>query len=585
MYRGWIPHDEGTIAQSADRVLAGQLPHRDFDEVYTGGLTYLHAAGMKVLGVTLRTPRRILFAAFMAFLAAVYLVAARVTSRWMALFLMPAVTVWSVPNYFASLPSWYNLFLATFGVLAFLRFLDSHRRVWLVAAGVAGGLSVLMKIVGVYYLAGGLLFLAYVEQTTLPATVASTRPAGRFWLVLAVPAAVGLLTMASLVRSGHLATSFAPIVVPALACAVFAAWHDRRVARGSVGLRLGRLLALVVPFAAGAALPIAAFVGLYVWQGALGDLIRGVLVLPQIRLTDAAMNPPALATLTIAVPAAVLFLSGQRRTLLHAPATPFVTALVAMPIVAYGEHPVAYGSAWMLARALPLIVTIAGLRVLASPSTPTNLPVPERAPLFLLLTMMAMVGLVQFPYATPTYFCYAAPMTILAAAALVNAQPMAPRRMHAVLATLLVLFGAFYVNRSYGWNLGVTFIRYEPDTPLALARGGLLVPADDGRTYEDVVRLVQAHAADGAVYAGPDSPEVAFLSGSPSPTRAMFELLGPGEKNEAWMEEAIDRGRVRVAVINNAPLFSARLDSHVLALLERRFPSAVNVGRFTVRFN
>lgn len=33
--RGWIPHDEGALAQSAERVLLGQLPHRDFDELYT----------------------------------------------------------------------------------------------------------------------------------------------------------------------------------------------------------------------------------------------------------------------------------------------------------------------------------------------------------------------------------------------------------------------------------------------------------------------------------------------------------------------------------------------------------------------
>jgi hypothetical protein len=38
--QGWIPHDEGTLGLSAERVLRGDLPHRDFDEVYTGGLSY-----------------------------------------------------------------------------------------------------------------------------------------------------------------------------------------------------------------------------------------------------------------------------------------------------------------------------------------------------------------------------------------------------------------------------------------------------------------------------------------------------------------------------------------------------------------
>src|SRR5262245_19834824 len=137
--RGWIPHDEGTIGQSAERVLDGQVPHRDFDEPYTGGLTYLHAAVMKAFGVNLLTPRLMLFAFFLAFLAAVYAIARRVSSPAGALAAMALVTVWSLPNYFASLPTWYTLFLATFGVLALMRFTESGGRGWLVAAGICGG--------------------------------------------------------------------------------------------------------------------------------------------------------------------------------------------------------------------------------------------------------------------------------------------------------------------------------------------------------------------------------------------------------------------------------------------------------------
>ncbi|MEM7349697.1 MAG: hypothetical protein AAF657_02750, partial [Acidobacteriota bacterium] len=29
---GWIPHDEGMLGQCAERLLQGELPHRDFDE-------------------------------------------------------------------------------------------------------------------------------------------------------------------------------------------------------------------------------------------------------------------------------------------------------------------------------------------------------------------------------------------------------------------------------------------------------------------------------------------------------------------------------------------------------------------------
>ena len=60
--------------------------------------------------------------------------------------------VWSVPNYPASVPSWFNLFFATFGALALLHGLETGRRHWLVLAGVAGGISFLFKLSGIFYL-------------------------------------------------------------------------------------------------------------------------------------------------------------------------------------------------------------------------------------------------------------------------------------------------------------------------------------------------------------------------------------------------------------------------------------------------
>jgi hypothetical protein len=53
--RGWVPHDEGILAQAAERILHGEMPHRDFDDPYTGGLSYLNAAGFRMLGTNLLT--------------------------------------------------------------------------------------------------------------------------------------------------------------------------------------------------------------------------------------------------------------------------------------------------------------------------------------------------------------------------------------------------------------------------------------------------------------------------------------------------------------------------------------------------
>src|SRR4029079_12822922 len=104
--RGWIAHDDGAMAQMAERVLNGELPHRDFDEIYTGGLSFLYAASFKIFGIGLITIRIVLFTFFLAFVPAIYAIALRFTGPAMAALVTLVSVVWSVPNYFAGLPSW-----------------------------------------------------------------------------------------------------------------------------------------------------------------------------------------------------------------------------------------------------------------------------------------------------------------------------------------------------------------------------------------------------------------------------------------------------------------------------------------------
>src|SRR4051812_32907625 len=162
--RGWVPLDEGSLAHAAQRVLLGELPHRDFDDVYTGGLAYLDAAAFRLFGTTLWSMRLMLFAVFLAWVPAVFYIASRMVRPLMAAGITLLAVVWSLPNYPAPMPSWYNLFFATFVIAALLRFLEDERYRWLFAAGVAGGLSFLGKVVGLYYVAGVLLFLVYLAH-------------------------------------------------------------------------------------------------------------------------------------------------------------------------------------------------------------------------------------------------------------------------------------------------------------------------------------------------------------------------------------------------------------------------------------
>src|SRR5262249_2278823 len=78
--RGWYPHDEGTLAQSAERVLYGEIPHKDFDEIYTGGLTFLNAAAFRLLGVNLATLRALSFTLFLVWVPVLLYIARQFAS-------------------------------------------------------------------------------------------------------------------------------------------------------------------------------------------------------------------------------------------------------------------------------------------------------------------------------------------------------------------------------------------------------------------------------------------------------------------------------------------------------------------------
>jgi len=137
MPRGWVPHDEGTLGQSAEHILLGHLPHVDYQEPYTGGLSLLHAAVFKVFGVDLVYLRWVLFAAFAAVQLLIYVILRRFLEPIGAALVAMLSLTWSFPNYFASLPSWWVLLCAIVCVWAFIRYTETGSLRFAAAAGPA----------------------------------------------------------------------------------------------------------------------------------------------------------------------------------------------------------------------------------------------------------------------------------------------------------------------------------------------------------------------------------------------------------------------------------------------------------------
>jgi hypothetical protein len=108
--------------------------------------------------------RIVLFVFFISWVPAVFYVASRFTAAYSAGAVTLLSVAWSVPNYPGPMPSWYNLFFATFGTAALLRYVETTTRRWLFLAGLCAGLSFLAKVTAAYFVAGTLLFFIFREQ-------------------------------------------------------------------------------------------------------------------------------------------------------------------------------------------------------------------------------------------------------------------------------------------------------------------------------------------------------------------------------------------------------------------------------------
>jgi hypothetical protein len=581
--RGWLPHDEGALAQSAERVLEGELPHRDFDEPYTGALSYLHALGFKLLGTRLVSLRYVLLLFFLLFVPALYSLALKVAPPLVAGLVTLLGVVWSVPNYFAGVPSWYNLFLATFGTFALYRHVETHRPVWLFLAGLCGGLSFLVKVVGLYYIAGAILFLIYREQLLSPST-GNPQPyklssflifKGAFFILFVVLLIFPILAHMAPMEVLH-------FLIPGSTVIGYLLWTEAREARGAFRQRLGSLFRLLRPFVLGIAAPVALFLTPYLLSGSMLDLYRGLFLLPQKRLENASVSLPPAYTLLPSIPYAAILLfpmtSGNRqREKIYALSLILVLGIALL----FHRAPAVAQNVWFSVRNLPVIAVLAGLAFLLRSEGSGAVSPEKRQAVFLLTAMAALVSLVQFPFASPIYFCYTAPIIVLLIATLVFAQPTAPRWLHAIVLCFYLAFALLRMNPGY---VGGNFFPYRPESFLDLPRGGLRVYEPDSRMYKQLLTLIKDLEPGQYLYAAPDCPEVYFLSGLKNPTRTIFDFFDDPNGKAARLQRILDDSRVKVVVVDRLPVFSGPLDPEILSMLETTYAHSQAVGRFVVRW-
>jgi hypothetical protein len=587
--RGWVPHDEGAFAQSADRVLHGEMPHRDYTEIYTGGLAYLNAFAFLIMGEDLAAIRIVLYAFFLLWIPVFYWTASRMVSDWIAAGVTLLAVVWSMPNYPAAVPSWYNLFFATFGLAALFAYLSDRSRKWLFIAGLCGGCSFLVKSIACFYFVGVLLFFLFFEQCESHSNGGRTKTRSSLYSTFVISSILFFLAgLALLIREHGSAEEILNFVLPSSMLATLVLLQERCSANRSSRARIQAVARTTLPFGLGFLVPLFSFLVPYLRGNGLHEFLGGVFLLPFKRVWGAFMTPPHLFTilpllLLVGILALGARLRGRARWVLS-----FALGLATVYGLFSSAHdPRNYQVMWDTAYWItPLLASIGALVLRrGTQGGVSQASVLEGQQLFLVLAVSFLCALVQYPFSAPIYFCYVAPMLVLAAVAVLRAFPAIPKPMLAVLFSGFFLFAVLRVNPPYLYALGY-YYQPDPETHvLDLPRSGRLrVAPDSAKIYEQLIPLIQEHAGAGEIYAAPDCPEVYFLSGYRNPTRAMFDFLEDDYHDSERTLKLVDSHPISVIVVNKSPAFSMPLPYDLRKSLVQRFPEGRDIGNFEIRW-
>jgi hypothetical protein len=572
--RGWVPHDEGALGQAAERVLAGQVPHRDYDDIYTGLLAYLHAAFFSLGSHSSATLRIPLFLFALPWVAALYAIGRRFVPPVGAALVAVTALVWSVPNYPASVPSWFNLFFATFGALALLRGLERGRRHWLVLAGVAGGISFLFKLSGVFYLLGGGIALIGTSFRPKPDGVSAGTQSGAV-LVSAMLGLVFVVLFFPIAGAGIGETVRFLVPLGALFAALI--WREWKHG-GTTALERGRVLFETLgPFLLGALIPLAAHLVFLLATGALSQTIDGVLIKPFRRTDSAMMHPPPPTALIYPIGLGLLlaaWVKGRVATIVAAAAA----IVFGFVIYASGANPRIYGMGVLAAWGLPLLAAAGSAWLITRASRAAD-RLTDGA---IVVTAIACATLlIEFPFAAPIYLLYTIPLSIVALAAVVGAAGRTPAPIQLVVIVFLLMFGLVRVIPGTVESFGSRFMATDETVPLPLERSGLQVRESDVKTYEVLIRNVRNFAKERTLWAGPDAPEVYFLSGIPNRTRTLFDFLDADAGTVPIMER-VRAAEATLVVLKLQPDFSPPPDDATVNALKAELPNVGSAPGFLV---
>jgi hypothetical protein len=528
----WAP-DDGYYANVAERVLEGEVLHRDVQEIHTGAIVAVNALALSLFGRSLVALRLPLVAGC---LAAGVLLAWAFRRRSPALGLVAAVlpTLLGVLQFVNPSAHWYSLF-QFFALAVCAAEIPRGARGRVALLGFLAGLIVLFRQLSGALAAVGLVAWLLVENRGAPEAPPGSRRLARAVLALAtLGLAAYLLRIADL--SGIALFGLGPMAL--------LLWS---LAKTDVGDRecaklLGRL-------ALGGAAP---FVPLLIYHAVHGSL--------RPWLSDTLLATTGLLKLDF---------MGERR----------LASVVARGLVALG----AAGNAREVVNALfwtllPLSgVALAAALVLASVRKKALGPLPFLAAFYAVVSLHQQIPVYLF-------FAVSAPLAGLLWLA-ASAGPWAKWGTAAVVAALAAVGGAYHAGQPIvrPWN-DLVAGRKVGLVDCGLPRCGLRIPAVEQRVYARAVALIAAETAPGEeIFAFPCQAELYFLSGRPNPFPFWNTAVGVADRERlAAVLARLHEAPPRLVFYNPHDKYNTAASRQIAAAVARSYDRLGRLGPFEV---
>lgn len=552
--RYWFPHDEGTLAQAALRVVEGQVPHRDFTHPYTGADAAIHALWFKLSGISLGSIRLGFFVLVAGWLIAMGLwVWSRTSSRWAVVGLL-VLAAFGPAMYPGAVPSWYVSMLVCGAVALLTPNAPFPSRHAFIAAGALLGVAAGFKVTALYALGGVVLWVIGEGEGGR----------GRPWAILAVcAAALGVL---GVLWPGAGWRAWVFVGLPATAVVLWAGVREAGRVRGE-GLAWGwatmrPILHLAVGFSLGIA-PMLVWLGV---TGALPAFLESLIGVADARVAFAGFLPPRIGVLGWG---GVVVLVGVAASAQRLPHVITILAVLVLLFVLTWSDILWHRTLWYALRGgLPLGIALAAMAAGRR---------PHRGWMPVALAVLGMMSLSQFPFASPIYFVYLAPLAVMAVLSLPSPSHSG-RRMLGLVGLWLAAVGVLQVVPAQPDAIGYARAHVPPLARLPGPRGGLMVSAEDAASFTQLHALVSDSIGPGAIWAGPDSPEVAFLTERRDVNTDPFAFLG----SETPVEESLFRDEVVAVIVRPLPPFSRPLSDDTVERLGSWFTRQTVVGPFMV---